>query len=230
MLPGEADLRAMLDVYNIVDEEHEELLRLAREVTDPNWVTAGAGRQLATLLDTERMASRITNVEPLRIPGLCQTEAYARAIFAGAGLTRTQVAQGVAFRLSRQALLDRDDAPQYVAIIGEYALRYPPCDPPVMIGQLRRLLNLADRPNVSVLVLPYAARTSHALEGAFVLMELRRGDPVVRLEAYRGTTTLSNSRDVRDYQAAVEDIRRQAMNEAESASFIGRLLNELESA
>lgn len=227
-LPSEADLGALLLLYEITGEEREDFLRLAREAADPNWVSPGVGRRLASLIESERLARRIVNVEPLFIPGLCQTGDYAHAIMVGAGVTREQANQRVELRLDRQELLTSSGAPEFVAIIGEHALRYPPCARHVMIKQLQKLLTLARLPNVSIHVLPLDSGYSSALYGPFVLMEPRNGEPVVRQEHLAATTTLTNTRDVRTYQTAAEEIRRQAMDEVDSAAFIGNLLNEME--
>jgi transcriptional regulator with XRE-family HTH domain len=224
-LPTEADLGVMLLLYEITGDERVEFLRLAREAADPNWVSPGVGRRLASLIESERLARRIVNFEPMHVPGLCQTPEYARAVMAGSGVTHAQLSQGVELRMSRQKVLTKDGAPEYVAIIAEYALRYPPCTRREMAGQLRKLLTLGRRPNVSILVLPFDCGPSAARHGPFVLTEPRQGDPVVRLEHYRSTTTLTNSRDVRDYQAAVEEIRGQAVG---AAALIRKLLMEVE--
>lgn len=224
-LPDEAVLGQMLLIYEVTPEEGEDLLTLAREAADPNWISPGVGRRLAALIETEKRARRIVNLELVIVPGLCQTEEYARWIMLIAGVTRDQINTRVDLRLRRQDRLTDENAPEYVAIIGEQALRYPPCDRSVMIKQLQKLLTLAELPNVSIHVLPFGCRAP-AIESPFVLMELHRGDPMVHQEHYRATTTLTNPRDVGDYQAVVGEILRQVMNTAESIAFIGRLLEE----
>lgn len=227
-LPSVEATASMLTVYAIKGGEWERLIQMAREAADPNWVMPGMDEQLAALIEDEKVARRIVNVQPLIIPGLCQTEDYAAAIMVGAGATRAQVNQRVLMRLARQALLAGRNGPEYVAIIGEYALRYPPCDAGVMVGQLRKLLDLGKRRNTSILVLPLTAGYTPAIEGPFVLMEFDRSDPVVQQEHYRTTTTLTSVADVRDYKAAVDEILRKTMSEAESAAFIESLVQEKE--
>lgn len=228
LLPSEADTSAMLALYDVTGEERDDLLAMAREAADPNWVVPGASRQLAALIAMENAARLIVNVGPLLIPGLCQTDAYARAMIADSDVTRDQVNEGVRVRLNRQRVLEREDAPEYVVVVSEFALRYSLDDSAVMADQLRRLLMLCKRPNISIYVLPFRSGNTPALLGPFVLIEPRHGDPVVRQEHYRATTTLTNRRDVRDYQAAVERILRKAMSAEASEVFIGKLLRELE--
>jgi hypothetical protein len=203
-------------------------LQLARDAADPNWVAPGVDKQLAALIEDERTARRIVNVQPLLIPGLLQTEEYARSIMVGAGTTRGQADQRILVRLGRQSVLTRRRPPEFLAIIGEHALRYPQCESDVMAEQLQHLLEMSARPNLSILVLPINIGYSPALEGPFVLLEFDRGDPVVQQEHYRATTTLTDSRDVRDYQTAVDVIVTQAMSPEESAAFIAGLMKETE--
>ncbi|MGH3629352.1 MAG: DUF5753 domain-containing protein, partial [Sciscionella sp.] len=107
---------------------------------------------------------------------------------------------------------------QFRAVIGENALRYPPCEDGLMAAQLRHLLTWADRPNVMIRALPLDNRYSPALEGPFVLLEFERSKPVVQLEHYRSTVTLTNVRDVEDYRAATDTIRRDAMSAADTTA------------
>jgi transcriptional regulator with XRE-family HTH domain len=219
----------MLTLYGVKGAEYERLVQLAREAADPNWVMPGMDEQLAALIEDEKIATSITNVHPLMIPGLCQTEEYARALLVGADTPRGQADQRILVRLNlRQPLLTASNPPLYVAIIGEQALRQPPCDNAVMAGQLRKLLDLGKLPNVSILVLPFTRDYTPAIEGSFVLMELRRGGPVVQLENFSTTTMVTHAQDVANYQAAAEKVRRKAMDEADSAAFIEELLREME--
>jgi transcriptional regulator with XRE-family HTH domain len=229
-LPSEADTAAVLGILRVTGDERHRLLQLARDAADPNWVAPGVDKQLAALIEDEKTASRITNVEPLIVPGLLQTEGYATSIMVGAGATRGQAEQRVLVRLGRQRLLDRRNAPELVAIIGEHALHYPPCSRDVMVDQLRHLSAVAERPNVTIMVLPFDVGYSPALEGPFVLLEFTQGAPVVQQEHYRSTTTLTDTKDVRDYVEAVAAIRGATLSPADSAELITKLGDELERA
>ncbi len=230
LVPSPDDVAAMLDLYKVTGALYDHLMRMAHEAANADWIVPGVDRNFAALMAVERDARRIVNVQPLRIPGPLQTEAYARAIMAGAGLTPEQAEERVRLRMNRQTLLlERGDAPEYLAIIGEFALRFPPCDQAAMADQLRKLLTIGKRPNVPILVLPArSGLNSPALEGAFVLVDLLHGDSQVHHEGLRGASTLTNKRDVRDYQAAVNVIRRQAMGRAKSAALIAELLEQME--
>ena len=229
LLPSETDTASMLTLYGVPEgEERDRLLAMAREAADPNWVVPGVGRRVAALVAMEKAARRIVNVELQFIPGLLQTAAYARMVAAIAGIARDQIDPWVEFRLGRQAVLDNGDPPEFVAVISEFALRYPPCDAATMAEQLRKLATVGELPNVSIHILPMTVTDTPASFGSFVLIEPRprRGDPVVRQEHYRATTTLSSRRDVRDCQTAVDMILRRAMSTVGSALLIAEILEQ----
>lgn len=230
LLPSPEQVAVLLSLYGVHEgsSEYDRVMHLAKKAADPNWITRGVNRTLATLAELEKIALRIVNVELTFIPGLLQTEAYARRIMASAGLTPDQVEERIRIRRERQKILERDNAPIYEAIIWEAALRHPPCDRATMAEQLRKLLVVGKRSTVSIRVLPFAAPPTPALEGTFVLIFPRRGEPQVQQEQYRVTATLTRRREVEDYVTAVDVIHREAMSVEDSAAFIGQLLQEME--
>ena len=229
-LPSEADTAAVLGILGVTGVERNQLLQLARDAADPNWVAPGVDKQLAAHIEDEKTALRMINVQPLIIPGLLQTEDYARALALGDGATRGEADHRALVRVGRKAVLTRrrPRPPEFLAIIGEHALRFPPCDRETMAEQLHHLLTMGEHPNVMVLVTPMDIGYTPAIEGPFFLLEFERGDPVVRQMHYRATTTLTDSKDVRDYQAAVETIRSRSMSPLDSSQFITELMEEME--
>ncbi|MER7011410.1 DUF5753 domain-containing protein [Saccharopolyspora sp. NPDC000359] len=152
-----------------------------------------------------------------------------QAIILGAGATRGEAEQRVNYRLGRRDVLTRSRNPvKFCAIIGEHALRHPPCDDTVMLDQLRQLEKWAELANVSIQVLPVNRTYSPALEGPFVLIEFDRTKPVVQLEHYRSSTTITDARDVGDYQAAADVLRCAAMDTDASAAFIAEIADRME--
>jgi transcriptional regulator with XRE-family HTH domain len=227
-IPSEADTAAVLGILGVIGDDRDRLVQLAREAANPNWVAPGVNRGLAALIEDEKVARHIVNVEPLVIPGLLQSDDYANAIMTGAGASRGEIEQRVLVRMGRQRLLTRRNAPEFVAVIGEHALRYPPCTAVEMVDQLQHLLTMSEHKNVTIHVLPFGIGYSPAHEGSFVLLEFAQGAPVVHQEHYRSTTTITESRDVRDYAEAVESILGKTLNPADSAGAIERLAEEME--
>lgn len=226
--PGVEDTAAVLGILGVTGDERDRLLQLARDALDPNWVAPGVHRHLAALTGYERTARRITNVEPLLLPGMLQTADYARSIMMSAGATQGEADQRVTYRMGRRDVLTRRNPVQFHAIVGEAALRYPPCDPAVMAEQLRALHHWATYDAVTVQALTQEHGYSPALEGPFVLIEFTRGDPVVQLEHYRSATTLTDRGDVRDYQTAADSLRREAMSPEATMELIAKMADEME--
>lgn len=229
LVPSVEETARVLAVLGVNGEEYEDLLQLAREASEPNWVAPGVVRHLAMLTEYERASMLITNVQPLLIPGLLQTADYARSIMLSAGASAEDVERRTAHRMERQHILTRSRPVSLVAIIGEHALRFPPCDREVMVEQLHALLAWSRRENVTILALPADCGYSPALEGAFVLIEFTKGPAVVHLEHYRSATTLTESKDVRDYQTAAESLRSRAMSPAATEGLIRKIAADMES-
>jgi transcriptional regulator with XRE-family HTH domain len=80
LVPSAEDIGALLHILNITGEERERIIQLSREMDNPDWVAPGVGKQFAALIEAERDAIEIINVEPMVIPGLLQTEVYAYSI------------------------------------------------------------------------------------------------------------------------------------------------------
>ncbi|MEO3776786.1 helix-turn-helix transcriptional regulator [Micromonospora sp. B11E3] len=131
----------------------------------------------------EQRAVRLRNFEPCLVPGLLQTEEYARAIISAGGLYRgDQLDQLVSVRMGRQRLLHRDDPPECVFVIDESALRRPVGGPAAMDRQLGRLLEVVELPHVQLHVLPLSVGAHASMGGGFVLAELPEGDRLLCLD------------------------------------------------
>lgn len=228
LLPTEKDMVAMLAVFGVIGKERERLLALARDAADPNWIAPGIERHMAVLMDYERTATRLVNVEPLMIPGLLQTADYARSIMIGAGTARGEAEKRVFLRMGRREVLTRRNPVKLQAFVGEHALRYPPCDGPAMVEQLHQLLEMAERDNVTIRAVPFGHGYSPMLEGPFVLLEFERTKPVVQMEHYRSAATITDARDVADYQAAVANLGEIAMSEEATSDLIARVADGME--
>lgn len=226
--PSVEDTATLLGTLGITGEHRDEILAMARDAADPNWLSPGVDKQLGALMDFERNARRITEVSPLIIPGLLQTADYARGIMLAAGQDRGEADQRVALRMGRRDVLTRRDPVELVAVIGEYALRYPPCDRRVMADQLHELRQWAHHPHVTVQVLAARGEWSPALDGPFLLLEFAKTLPIVHLEHHRSSLSLYDKKDVADYQTAADIVRRVAMDPQESADLISDIADRME--
>jgi transcriptional regulator with XRE-family HTH domain len=164
--------------------------------------------------EIERKATSIRTWEPLIVPGLLQTEDYARALITGwlPGDGAESVEQQVAARIERQHLLDRADPPLIWAIIGEAALRNPVGSTAIQQAQLTRLLDTdATHPRLIIQVVPLAAGAHPGLEGPIVLVA-RRGEPdVVYLEVQGRGHETDRADEVAHYALLYDMLRAVAL-------------------
>ncbi|MEV5706939.1 helix-turn-helix transcriptional regulator [Actinoallomurus sp. NPDC052274] len=157
--PTIADLRAILDLYGVGNANRAALIELHKNSWRRGWWTDYSDVFRGSYVALEDDAVTIEEWSPQLIPGLLQTDDYARAVIrASLPGDEAVVQRRVQARSARRTLLGRTDrtAPTFIAIIDEAALRRPIGGPEVMRSQLRALLDAARRPNVSLRVMPYA--------------------------------------------------------------------------
>jgi hypothetical protein len=172
------DLRALLAHYGISDPAQVgAMIDTARSSRERSWWIGYrelVSQEYLVFLGYESSASIVRNFEPLLIPGLLQTEEYAREILSEiGGLGSKKVIDGlVELRMQRQELLlERDEPPSLDFILDEAVIRRVVGGPSVMRRQLNHLRDLADRPNVTVRIMPFSAGMYPRLRVAYVLLE-----------------------------------------------------------
>jgi transcriptional regulator with XRE-family HTH domain len=176
--------------------------------------------------EIERTATSIRSWEPLVIPGLLQTEAYARALITAwqPGDGPEAVQQQVTARMERQQLLDREDPPLLWMIISEAALRNPVGGPAVLREQLTRLLDrVAEHPKIIVQVVPLDAGAHPGLEGPLVLVARRSEPDVAYLEVQGRGQLVEASEEVARYGLLYDLLRAVALPPDASREMIAGL-------
>ncbi|MFG2384003.1 helix-turn-helix domain-containing protein [Streptomyces avermitilis] len=166
--------------------------------------------------------------EPLLVPGLLQTEAYARALFAGhcPPLHEEIIDLRTEARLSRQKLLTRVPLAELSFIINEEALRDPVGTPEVMRAQWQQLLELAALRNVEVQVMPALRGFHPGKNGPFVVVETREHKHLGYFESQGVGCVVSASAEVSTFALRYGKLRSQALNVDESARLIERMVGE----
>ncbi|MEQ4300674.1 helix-turn-helix transcriptional regulator [Plantactinospora sp. B6F1] len=154
---------ARLDRFFDCEDEIQEAAVLARQDARPPW--------LRPWTEHEERATLLRWWEPLLLPGLLQTEEYARAVLYGGWLSDEVVNSAIQVRRDRlAATIDRPKPPTLSAVISEFALAFGP--PELRREQLKHLLELSQRPKIQVLVVPRSAGLHAGRQGAFVLATL----------------------------------------------------------
>jgi hypothetical protein len=169
-------VKSLLLAYGITDAaEIDTFLHLAREANKPGWwhnYTDVLPPWFRVFPGLEQAASLIRGYEPHCVPGLLQTEDYARALTTAGypNATPEQTERRVALRLARQQILARPDPPRLWMVIDEAVLRRPVGGPAVMRAQLGGLIDAVGRPTTTLQVLPFAAGAHPVMYGMFHLL------------------------------------------------------------
>ncbi|MDH6438190.1 transcriptional regulator with XRE-family HTH domain [Streptomyces sp. SAI-144] len=166
--------------------------------------------------------------EPLLVPGLLQTEGYARALFAGhcPPLSEEVIDQHTEARLGRQKLLTRVPLAELSFIIGEEALRNPVGNREVMRGQWQHLLEVRASRNVEVQVMPAECGFHSGLNGPFVVLETKEHQHLGYIESQEVGCVVHDPAEVSGFGMRYGKLRSQALNGVESARLIERLVGE----
>jgi transcriptional regulator with XRE-family HTH domain len=211
------DLRALLQTYRVDDADVvSDLTALAKDAKrQSSWADFrdAISQAAATYFGYEESASIIRQFEPLLIPGMLQTEEYARALLREAfDLSGSRIDRQVQVRARRQELLDRDHPPQMFFIVGEAALRQNVGGPAVMRRQLERLAEMAAQPNISVQVMGFDLEAHPGLRGPFVLLEFPDpgDDNVLYLESRVSWVTRDDTEETAGFLDAFLDMEAKA--------------------
>jgi hypothetical protein len=224
----------MLDLYDVPGGQRESLVQLARDSRQKGWWHAFSDTmlpQFATYLGLESAASEIRIYEVNLIPGLLQTEDYARAVIR-AGMMNSpseDVERSVALRMARQPAVTRDDPPKVWAVMDEAALRRRVGGASLMRMQLEHLLTQAQLPNVAVQVIPFAGGAHPAMGRPFVILVFpdRVDTDVVYLEDLTSSLYLEDVAEVDRYNVFFNHLRATALSFADSSALIASVLKEM---
>ncbi len=191
------DLRALLQFYGESPEYIKDLEQTARAGRQRVWwdkYKTNLDADMVTLLEFESSTSLIRQFQTLIIPGLLQTEDYAREILRMYN-TEDQVEYKVKLRMERQRILHGEDAVRAFFIMDEAALRRWVGGPAVMRKQLEQIKDLAKQPNITIQVLTFDRGIHRGMRGNFEVFEFTTEDQdhVVYLEWPGGVTVVQNN-------------------------------------
>ncbi|MDH6124651.1 helix-turn-helix transcriptional regulator [Kitasatospora sp. GP82] len=208
----ERDVADLLTLYGVHDgTEREALLGLVREANKPGWwhsfndVLPG---WFQTYVGLEEAAALIRTYEVQFIPGLLQSEEYARAVFSQTRpvLSNEELERRLSLRMRRQKLLTEGQSPRLWAVIDEAALRRPVGGPAVMRAQVQYLIDVAEESNVVIQVMPFRFGGHAGESGAFSILRFPEQDlaDVVYLEQLTSALYLDKRDDVDAYVQVME--------------------------
>jgi transcriptional regulator with XRE-family HTH domain len=227
-----ADLTWYLGVLRIPHDQAVPLIDLCRQAKGHcgYWLTDHGDQvpdAMSSLIYHESTATLRSSYEPQLVPGLLQTERYARVVIGRqAAHTKADVEASVQIRLERSRVLGRRGR-RFVFYIHEHALRLAVGGADVMHEQMIALALASSAPTVEMRVVPISAGADSALGGAFVLFEFEEHAPLVSLDTSVATSFWLEDRDyVASYGELMADLADIAKSVEESRSFVAALADE----
>ncbi len=230
----ERDVADLLTLYGVTDPaDRAPLLELARQANRPGWWHKYSDllpHWFEVYVGLEEAASIIRTYEIQFVPGLLQSRDYARAVISigHPRASKEEIDRRIELRERRQQRLLGPDAPTLWAVVDEAAVRRPFGGPKVMRGQIEHLLEMTERPNIRLQVLPFSRGGHAAAGGPFTF--LRFSEPalpdVVYIEQLTSALYLDKREDTDAYMEVMDRVSVQANTVAASKQFLKDLLDE----
>jgi transcriptional regulator with XRE-family HTH domain len=225
--PQPGNVKVLLDLYGVSGPEREGLIQLARDARQPGWWHSFRDvlpNPYDVYIGLEAGAASVRNFEPVVVPGLLQTEDYARHMSRSGPLELDQgdVEDLVKVRMARQRILAREDRPRLWAVADEAVIRRQVGGPEVMRDQLRHLIECAEQGKTTLQVVPYHAGAHAGTTGPFVILDFPEPtDPaVVYVETLAGDIYLEAHADVSRYTLAFDRLVAAALHPDDSMRLI----------
>jgi transcriptional regulator with XRE-family HTH domain len=226
------DVEDLLTLYGVAGErERAKVIALARRSREPEWWTQYNDilpDWFETYLGLESAATAIRTFEMQFVPGLLQTEGYARAVtrLGHPTVSFDEIERRVRLRLARQELLSRERPPRIWAVMDEAVLRRPVGGAQVMRAQLRRLIEAARLPHVTLQVVPFARGGHAGASGSFSILRFEEQDlpDVAYIEQLTSAVYLDQRSDVEHYLEVVDQLSGEALTPTATMRFIQRII------
>ena len=226
------DVAAMLGLYRVPEHKRQELLALVWKAQESNlWV--GAASTLPEgwlqLIDLESRATHIQSFESQVVPGLLQIPEYAATVLGGLQpqLTTAEIDKLVALRMGRQVRLRHQEV-QFVTVLDEIVLHRVIGDHDIMRRQLRHMVDMAEKPNVTLRVVPLQSGIYAGLRGPFLMLGFPDEPSVGLIENQAGSMWLDDEEDLAELRMARNNILGKALKPVESTQLITTILASID--
>ena len=228
------DVTDLLTLYGVTDEDlRSKFLALVRQSNAPDWWQEYGDilpSWFETYLGLEAAAATIRSFEIQFVHGLFQTADYARAVtrLGRKSAPEEEIERWVTMRLKRQELLTRADPPNVWSVMDESVLRRPVGAPAVMRAQFQHLVKMAELPQVTLQVIPFAGGAHAGESGSFTVLRFEERDlpDVVYLEQLTNAVYLEQRSDVERYLEVVDEISSQALTPEGTTQLILQVARE----
>jgi transcriptional regulator with XRE-family HTH domain len=229
------ELEILLDLCKVTESKTRDwLVALSTEGQRRSWWRRHGDvleQDFKELLTLEDDAERIVAFQAQVLPGLVQTKNYAKSVMRSSvpDLPVERLEFFADFRVQRQAVLEKENPPNYLCIVTEGVLRQQVGGPDVMAEQLRHLLSISQLPNITIQVIPFEQQGYTGTSGSFVLYSYP--DPldldVVQVEYLDGALYLEEDDAVRKYRHSLELLRLSALPSPRSIDLISAIARDL---
>lgn len=180
-------------------------------------------------VELEESATAIRSFQVQVVPGLLQTEGYARAVLSAGRPNADRVEELVTARLERQHILTRKEPPELWIVLDENVLRRHAGSPETMRAQLEHLITAAERPSNVIQVVPFEAGVHAGVDGPFAALTLDEGPDVVYIDGFVQGQILAERADVKEAARAYDLLSAVALSPTRSIDMIAHALKELKS-
>jgi transcriptional regulator with XRE-family HTH domain len=222
------DVASLLVVYGVTGKERTRLLKMAERSDEPGWweVIGELNDESRTFIRIESEATAIYDFEPLIVPGLLQTAEYTKAVMKACGVTGSDAETRIAARMARQAILNRDEPPEFTMIVDEMVLRRVLGSPRTMARQLRHLAEVVESPTITFRVVPFDCGAYTGLDGSFMILDFPRNRSVVHLEHKLAALFLEEPEQIDFFRREAERLDEVALTPVKSLDFVARVATE----
>jgi hypothetical protein len=231
---GRPDLIAMLEHYGVKDEHvRSALLDLQKQGKERGWWSkfGQLPAPYGMYIGLESAAIEVKNFELAAIPGLLQTEEYARSMLAAQGLVRDPelIEKRVQVRIARQTRLTEEPRLNFWTIVDEGALRRQIGGRAVMRKQLDHLIEASEMPNVTIQVLPFAEGGHPGTLGSIAILEFPVDvhSPVAYVETFAGDAYMEKEDDLRRANMVFTHMHAAALSATKSVEYVAAVARDL---
>ena len=225
--PQMRTLVALLNLYNVDQAQRDYLSALCRDAGKQGWLRpyhSDLPEEYTAYISFEDEAQGLRNYESLFLPGLLQTEGYARAVIRGVlpSATNEEIEDRVRARIERQGVLAKATPLKLWAVVDEAALHRVIGGVEVMHEQLLHLVEAVKVPNITFQVIPFGAGAHPGMPGQFILMDF--SDPMdtdlIYIDSMAGDLFLESDADISRYRSIFDNLVAVALSPNESAALV----------
>lgn len=235
----ERDVRALLELYGVQDAELAAAMDIAKAARKSGWqrkYSSALPEWFKTYVGLESDADLHWEYEIQLVPGLLQTEAYARAVLEAGTVVSTKpvdIDRQVELRMQRKRVLEREKPSEYWVVLSEAALYKEIGGPQVMAEQLRHIVTVSKSSGVTIQVLPFSHGAHPAMTSSFSVLGFDEvPGNVVYLDYPTGSIFLDEAeelqrQEVQQYLASFRQLTATAMPAAQSVTLIAQVAERM---